>query len=74
MVLVSGVLRFVQDEKSTVAAESLAEMVESTAEVERDGDGGNEPRSTRSSATSSTSHRATSSPPTCASLPLATSS
>ncbi len=40
--LVSGVLRFVQDEKSTVAAESLAEMVESTAEVERDGDGGNE--------------------------------
>ena len=42
MVLVSGVLRFVQDEKSTVAAEALAEMVESTAEVERDGDGGNE--------------------------------
>ena len=42
MVLVSGVLRFVQDEKSAVAAESLAEMVESTAEVERDGDGGNE--------------------------------
>ena len=42
MVLVSGVLRFIQDEKSTVAAESLAEMVESTAEVERDGDGGNE--------------------------------
>ena len=42
MVLVSGVLRFVQDEKSTVAAESLAEMVESTAEVERNGDGGNE--------------------------------
>lgn len=42
MVLVSGVLRFVQDEKSTVAAEPLAEMVESTAEVERDGDGGNE--------------------------------
>ncbi len=42
MVLVSGVLRFVRDEKSTVAAESLAEMVESTAEVERDGDGGNE--------------------------------
>lgn len=44
MVLVSGVLRFVQDEKSTVAAESLTEMVESTAEVERDGDGdgGNE--------------------------------
>ena len=42
MVLVSGVLRFVQDEKSSVAAESLAEMVESTADVERDGDGGNE--------------------------------
>lgn len=42
MVLVSGVLRFVQDEKSTVAAEALAEMVESCAEVERDGDGGNE--------------------------------
>ena len=42
MVLVSGVLRFIQDEKSAVAAESLAEMVESTAEVERDGDGGNE--------------------------------
>lgn len=42
MVLVSGVLRFVQDEKNTVAAEPLAEMVESTAEVERDGDGGNE--------------------------------
>ncbi len=42
MVLVSGVLRFVQDEKSTTAAESLAEMVESCAEVERDGDGGNE--------------------------------
>ena len=42
MVLVSGVLRFVQDEKSSVAAASLAEMVESTAEVERDGDGGNE--------------------------------
>ena len=42
MVLVSGVLRFVQDEKSAGAAESLAEMVESTAEVERDGDGGNE--------------------------------
>ncbi len=42
MVLVSGVLRFVQDEKSTVAAEALAETVESTAEVERDGDGGNE--------------------------------
>ena len=42
MVLVSGVLRFIQDEKSTVAAEALAEMVESTAEVERDGDGGNE--------------------------------
>ncbi len=42
MVLVSGVLRFVQDEKSSVAAEALAEMVESTAEVERDGDGGNE--------------------------------
>ena len=42
MVLVSGVLRFVQDEKSTGAAESLAEMVEATAEVERDGDGGNE--------------------------------
>lgn len=40
MVLVSGVLRFVQDEKSTVAAEALAEMVESCAEVERDG--GNE--------------------------------
>ncbi|WP_322155943.1 magnesium-translocating P-type ATPase [Paratractidigestivibacter sp.] len=42
MVAVSGVLRFVQDEKSTVAAEALAEMVESCAEVERDGDGGNE--------------------------------
>ena len=42
MVLVSGVLRFFQDEKSTVAAEALAEMVESCAEVERDGDGGNE--------------------------------
>lgn len=42
MVLVSGVLRFVQDEKSTVAAEALAEMVESCAEVERDSDGGNE--------------------------------
>lgn len=42
MVLVSGVLRFTQDEKSTVAAEALAEMVESCAEVERDGDGGNE--------------------------------
>ena len=42
MVLVSGELRFVQDEKSSVAAEALAEMVESTAEVERDGDGGNE--------------------------------
>ena len=42
MVLVSGVLRFIQDEKSTVAAEALAEMVESCAEVERDGDGGNE--------------------------------
>lgn len=42
MVLVSGVLRFIQDEKSTVAAEALAEMVESWAEVERDGDGGNE--------------------------------
>ena len=42
MVLVSGMLRFVQDEKSTTAAESLAQMVESTAEVERDGDGGNE--------------------------------
>ncbi len=42
MVLVSGMLRFVQDEKSTVAAEALAEMVESCAEVERDGDGGNE--------------------------------
>lgn len=42
MVLVSGVLRFIQDEKSTVAAEALAEMVESCAEVERDGNGGNE--------------------------------
>ena len=42
MVLVSGVLRFIQDKKSTVAAEALAEMVESCAEVERDGDGGNE--------------------------------
>ncbi len=42
MVLISGILRFVQDEKSTNAAESLAQMVESTAEVERDGDGGNE--------------------------------
>ena len=42
MVLVSGVLRFIQDEKSTAAAEALAEMVESCAEVERDGDGGNE--------------------------------
>lgn len=42
MVLVSGVLRFIQDEKSTVAAAALAEMVESCAEVERDGDGGNE--------------------------------
>lgn len=42
MVLVSGVLRFIQDEKSTVAAEALAEMVESCAEVERDGDGGSE--------------------------------
>ena len=42
MVLVSGVLRFIQDEKSTVAAEALAEMVESCAEVERDDDGGNE--------------------------------
>lgn len=42
MVLVSGVLRFIQDEKSTVAAEALAEMVESCAEVERDGDSGNE--------------------------------
>lgn len=42
MVLVSVVLRFIQDEKSTVAAEALAEMVESYAEVERDGDGGNE--------------------------------
>ena len=42
MVLVSGVLRFIQDEKSTVAAEALAEMVESCAEVERDGDGDNE--------------------------------
>ena len=41
MVLVSGVLRFVQDEKSTVAAESLAEMIETCANVERDGDGGN---------------------------------
>ena len=42
MVLVSGVLRFVQDERSSVAAESLSEMVEACAEVERDGDGGNE--------------------------------
>ena len=41
MVLVSGVMRFVQDEKSTVAAQSLADMVESCANVERDGDGGN---------------------------------
>ena len=41
MVLVSGVLRFVQDEKSTVAAASLAEMIETCANVERDGDGGN---------------------------------
>ena len=41
MVLVSGVLRFVQNEKSTVAAESLAEMIETLANVERDGDGGN---------------------------------
>ena len=42
MVLVSGAMRFVQDEKSAVAAESLAQMVETCAEVERDGDGGNE--------------------------------
>ena len=42
MVAVSGVMRFVQDEKSTVAAESLAEMIEAVADVERDGDGGNE--------------------------------
>ena len=41
MVMVSGVLRFVQNEKSTVAAESLAEMIETLANVERDGDGGN---------------------------------
>lgn len=41
MVLVSGVLRFVQDEKSAVAAASLAEMIETCANVERDGDGGN---------------------------------
>ena len=75
MVLVSGVLRFIQDEKSTVAAEALAEMVESTAEVERDGDGGNETPSTRSSsATSCTSPRETLSLPTCAFSPPATSS
>ena len=41
MVLVSGSLRFVQNEKSTVAAASLAEMIETLANVERDGDGGN---------------------------------
>ena len=42
MVLVSGVLRFIQDEKSAAAASSLAELVETCADVERDGDGGNE--------------------------------
>ena len=42
MVLVSGVLRFIQDEKSAAAASSLAELVETCANVERDGDGGNE--------------------------------
>ena len=41
MVLVSGLLRFVQNEKSTVAAASLAKMIETLANVERDGDGGN---------------------------------
>ena len=42
MVLVSGILRFIQDEKSAAAASSLAELVETYANVERDGDGGNE--------------------------------
>ena len=42
MVLVSGVLRFIQDEKSAAAASTLAELVETCANVERDGDGGNE--------------------------------
>ena len=42
MVLVSGTLRFVQDERSSVAASELAGLVESCAMVERDGDGGNE--------------------------------
>ena len=41
MVLVSGLLRFVQNEKSAVAATSLAQMIETLATVERDGDGGN---------------------------------
>ena len=39
MVLVSGVLRFVQDERSSDAASALAEMVETTCCVERAGSG-----------------------------------
>ena len=42
MVLVSGVLRFVQDERSAASAESLAKMIEAQTVVEREGDGGNE--------------------------------
>ena len=42
MILASGLLRFVQSERSTVAAASLAKMIEPCANVERDGDGGNE--------------------------------
>lgn len=42
MILASGLLRFVQSERSTVAAASLAKIIEPCANVERDGDGGNE--------------------------------
>ncbi len=42
MILASGLLRFAQSERSTVAAASLAKIIEPCANVERDGDGGNE--------------------------------
>ena len=42
MVLISGVLRFVQEARSGNAAEKLLEMIETTANIERVGEGANE--------------------------------
>ena len=49
MVLISGILRFIQESKSNKAAEKLGEMVETTINVSRSGKGKNRNSNKRSS-------------------------